>query len=96
MMDMYEYPDELHQLLGFRAGKPVAVVSATAGLAGGERAKSAMYLFLVPFKVRLVFQPEVNVGNASGTFDGEGHLTDQSKKDALDKLMAALKAEAAS
>ena len=78
------------------AGKPVAVVSATAGLAGGERAKSAMYLFLVPFKVRLVFQPEVNVGNASGTFDGEGHLTDQSKKDALDKLMAALKAEAAS
>ena len=76
------------------AGKPVAVVSATAGLAGGERAKSAMYLFLVPFKVRLVFQPEVNVGNASGTFDENGQLSDPSKWEALENLMAALKAEA--
>lgn len=75
------------------AGKPVAVVSATAGLAGGERAKSAMYLFLVPFKVRLAFQPEVNVGNASNTFNEDGQLADPAKWDALVKLMAALKAE---
>ena len=75
------------------AGKPVAVVSATAGLAGGERAKSAMYLFLVPFKVRLVFQPEVNIGNNANNFDADGHLSDQSKYETLEKLMAALKAE---
>ena len=75
------------------ADKPVAVVSATAGLAGGERAKSAMYLFLVPFKVRLVFQPEVNVGNASAQFDDQGHLTDEAKSKALGGLMAALKNE---
>ena len=75
------------------ADKPVAVVSATAGGAGGERAKSAMYLFLIPFKVRLVPQPEVNLGNASAAFDDEGNLVDSDKQQALDKLMAALKAE---
>ena len=75
------------------AGKPVAVVSATAGIAGGERAKSAMYLFLVPFKVKLVFQPEVNVGNASNQFNEDGSLVEGRPRDSLDALMAALKAE---
>jgi chromate reductase len=74
-------------------GKPVAVISAAAGAAGGERAKSAMYLFLVPFKVRLVLHPEVNVGNAECRFDAEGRLIDAQKRSALEKLMAALKAE---
>lgn len=73
-------------------GKPVAVVSATAGIAGGERSKSAMYLFLVPFKVRLVTSPEVNVGNASERFDENGHLN-PGKMETLQKLMTALKAE---
>ena len=75
------------------AGKPVAVLSATAGLSGGERAKSAAYLMLVPFKVRLVFQPEVNIGGAGGKFDDEGRLADETKASALAALMAALKAE---
>ncbi len=43
------------------AGKPVAVVAAAAGLAGGQRATFALYLMLVAFKVRLINQPEVNV-----------------------------------
>lgn len=73
------------------AGKPVAVVSATAGVAGGERAKSAMYLFLVPFKVNLVFQPEVNVGNNSAAFDDNGQLNPGRAKEALEALMGALK-----
>ncbi len=73
-------------------GKPVAVVSASAGIAGGERAKSAMYLFLVPFKVNLVFQPEVNLGNASAQFDENGQLIDTAKAEALAKLMSELKA----
>ncbi|MEM1383568.1 MAG: NAD(P)H-dependent oxidoreductase [Pseudomonadota bacterium] len=74
-------------------GKPVAVVSATAGLAGGERSKSAMYLMLVPFHVRLVFQPEVHIGTAHKAFTEEGQLADQAKADALTALMAALRAE---
>ena len=75
-------------------GKPVAVVSAAAGAAGGERAKSAMCLFLVPFKVRLVLHPEVNVGNAAEQFDADGRLTDDAKRKALEELMAALRAAA--
>ena len=74
-------------------GKPVAVLSATAGLAGGERAKSAAYLMLVPFKVRMVFQPEVNIGGAEEWFDAGGRLVDAAKSTALEALMAALKAE---
>ena len=76
------------------AGKPVAVVSAAAGAAGGERSKSAMYLFLVPFKVRLVLHPEVNVGNAGDQFDPQGRLTNAAKREALEKLMAALRTAA--
>ncbi len=72
-------------------GKPVAVVSASAGGAGGERAKSAMYLFLVPFQVDLVFHPEVNLGNASAAFNDDGRLIVEDKLAALEKLMAALK-----
>lgn len=72
-------------------GKPVAVVSASAGVAGGERAKSMMYLFLVPFQVRLVLHPEVNVGSAEKQFDADGRLTNEPKRRALEKLMSALK-----
>jgi len=74
-------------------GKPVAVVSASAGVAGGQRAKSAMYLFLIPFLCRTVTDPEVNVGNAPANFDGDGRLTSEQALGALERLMAALKAE---
>lgn len=73
-------------------GKPVAVVSAAAGAAGGERAKSIMYLFLVPFQVHLVLHPEVNVGHAREQFDADGRLINDAKRKALEKLMAALRA----
>lgn len=73
------------------AGKPVAVVSAAAGASGGERAKSAMYLFLVPFKVTLILHPEVNVGNAAEQFDPEGRLVNAARSKALEALMAALR-----
>ncbi len=76
-------------------GKLISVVSATAGGAGGERTKSAMYLMLVPFKVRAIYQPEVNVGGASDAFDDQGHLKPGRAKDALEGLMTALKAEIA-
>lgn len=78
------------------AGKPVAVVSAAAGAAGGERSKSAMYLFLVPFKVHLVLHPEVNVGNAREQFDANGRLANETRRAALEKLMAALRQAALS
>ena len=78
------------------AGKPVAVVSAAAGLAGGQRATAALYLMLIPsFKVRLVAEVEVAVGNAASRFDGEGRLTDERLLAALEGQMAALRAASA-
>ena len=74
------------------AGKPVAVVSAAAGLAGGQRATAALYLMLIPFKVRLVVEVEVAVGNAASRFDADGRLTDERLLAALERQMAGLRA----
>jgi len=74
-------------------GKHVAVVSATAGTTGGERTKSALYLMLIPFKVRMVLNPEVHVGDNVNAFDEDGRLKPGRPKDSLDALMAALKEE---
>ena len=74
------------------AGKPVAVVSAAAGLAGGQRATAALYLMLIPFKVRLVAEIEVAVGNAASRFDADGRLTNERLLAALERQMAALRA----
>lgn len=73
-------------------GKPVAVVSAAAGAAGGQRATAALWLMLIPFKVRLVAEVEVAVGNAHGQFDGDGGLTNEALCAVLEKQMSALRA----
>ncbi len=74
------------------AGKPVAVLSAAAGLAGGQRATAALYLMLIPFKVRLVAEVEVAIGNAADRFDNNGRLTDNGSAGALEAQMQALRA----
>jgi len=73
-------------------GKPVAIVSAAGGAAGGQRATAGLYLMLIPFKVRLIAEQEVAVGNASTRFDADGRLTDAALLSGLEKQMAALKA----
>jgi chromate reductase len=73
-------------------GKPVAVVSAAAGQAGGQRATAALYLMLIPFKVRLVAEVEVAVGNAGNQFDAQGRLTGEQPMMGLERQMAALRA----
>lgn len=73
-------------------GKPVAVVSAAAGGAGGNRAKASMYLFLIPFMVDMVTDPEVNVGGAMNVFDDDGNLTNEGAMKGLQALMGNLKA----
>ena len=72
-------------------GKPVAVLSATAGYAGGQRSMGAFYLMLIPFKVKLVNAVEVNVGNASTRFDDDGHLNEEMLAKNLEKQMTALR-----
>lgn len=71
-------------------GKPVAVMSATAGRAGGERAQYALRLMLLPFRPDVLPGPEVLVGQAAQQFDEDGRLVNERNAAALDELMAAL------
>ncbi|TCP40556.1 NADPH-dependent FMN reductase [Rhodovulum marinum] len=75
------------------ADKPVAILSAAAGAAGGPRTQFALRHCLVAFRPRLLQGPEVMVGNASQQFDAEGRLTNEVGQKLLEELMAALKAE---
>jgi len=76
------------------SGKPVALASATAGRAGGERTQSALRLMMQPFGPDLLQGPEVLVGEASDQFDDEGRLTNSKNLDALTDLMEALRERA--
>ncbi|MBK5934550.1 chromate reductase [Rhodovulum imhoffii] len=77
------------------AGKPVAILSATAGRSGGERTQYALRLCLTPFGARVLTGPEVLVGQAADQFDNSGRLTNEINTNALAALMAALRDEVA-
>ena len=74
------------------AEKPLAIMSATAGRAGGERTQFALRLMMVPFRTRIIQGPEVLVGNASEHFNEAGELMTESYQKFLDDLMGRLKA----
>jgi len=67
--------------------KPVALMSATAGRAGGERAQSMTRLCLTPFRPLLVPGPEVLVAATSQQWDENGVLINDINAKALDGLM---------
>jgi len=75
--------------------KPVAIMSATAGRAGGERTQFALRLCLVAFQPRLLLGPELMVARAKAEFDDRGRLVNERYQKTLSDLMAALKAEVA-
>ncbi|KIC37830.1 NADPH-dependent FMN reductase [Leisingera sp. ANG-M7] len=75
------------------ADKPVAVMSAAAGRAGGERAQMVLRGFLVPFQPRLITGPEVHLAGSSKEFDESGRLTSEHYEATLTKLMQKLRAE---
>ncbi len=76
-------------------GKPVALISAAAGRAGGARAQYALRLAMTTFRPRLLMGPEVMVAGAPDQFTNgklaEGEVYERSLK----VLMKLLKAEAA-
>ncbi len=72
--------------------KPVALISATAGRSGGERAQSALRLMMVPFDAHVLNGPEVLVGGAHNEFNDDGHLTGEAYIKFLTQLMERLKA----
>jgi chromate reductase len=76
------------------ADKPVAIVSATAGRAGGERTQFALRLMMVAFQPNLLQGPEVLLPSPKDHFDENGRLVTESYRGFLDTLMGKLRAAA--
>ncbi len=74
-------------------GKPVAIMSAAAGVTGGVRAQYSLRHCMTPFNPRILQAPEVMVGNAAEAFDDHGKLTDTRTLGLLGEQMDALKNE---
>jgi len=75
------------------AGKPVAIMSAASGRAGGERSQFSLRHCMTPFNPRILQGPEIMIAGVETAFDEDGRLTNDFSVKSLDKLMAALKAE---
>lgn len=71
--------------------KPVAIMSAAAGRAGGERTQFALRLCLMPFRPRLLQGPEVLVAASGSQFDDQGQLTNERYAQTLTDLMVELR-----
>jgi chromate reductase len=76
------------------AGKPVAIMSATAGRAGGERAQWSLRLALTPFRPEIVPGPEMLLAGAGDAFDDQGRLVADRYEQTLRTLMDALRLKA--
>ena len=74
--------------------KPVAIISAADGRAGGDRAQFSLRLCLTPFRPRLISGPEVMVAHSRQAFDADGRLQDAQTFASLQELMGELRAEA--
>ncbi len=74
-------------------GKPLAVMSAAAGRAGGERAQLVLRGFMVPFQPRILQGPEVHLAGSGDAFDDEGRLKSDIYIKTLAQLMENLRAE---
>lgn len=73
-------------------GKPVAVMSAAAGRAGGERAQMVLRGFMVPFRPVILQGPEIHLADSGNAFDDEGHLKGELYVRELTALMQSLRA----
>ncbi|CAN0552480.1 unnamed protein product, partial [Laminaria digitata] len=74
--------------------KPVALLSAAAGRAGGERAQNMARLCLTPFRPRLLTGPEMMLAQSRTQFDDDGRLEDARGRALLLSLMEELRTEA--
>lgn len=71
--------------------KPVAVMSAAAGRAGGERAQMVLRGFMVPFRPRILQGPEIHLADSSNQFDASGRLKSEIYERELGQLMQKLR-----
>ena len=71
--------------------KPLAVMSAAAGRAGGERAQMILRGFMVPFRPMILQGPEIHLAASQKQFDENGRLTGEIYIKELSALMQSLK-----
>lgn len=74
------------------ADKPVAVMSAAAGRAGGERAQMVLRGFLVAFRPHVLQGPEIHLAASYEAFDEQGRLKGEMYVKELTALMEGLRA----
>ena len=72
--------------------KPVAIMSAAAGRAGGERAQFSLRLAMVAFRPNLLQGPELMLADSNNQFDADGHLINDRAHKTLTALMTDLRA----
>jgi len=72
--------------------KPVAIMSATAGRAGGERSQFSLRLAMMAFRPDILQGPEVLLAESGNAFDENGKLTGDIYIKMLTELMQDLKA----
>ena len=72
--------------------KPVALMSAAAGRAGGARGNYALRLAMTPFRPRLL-SGEVLLAASHSAFDDTGKLVSEQYDEAVRTLMASLKSD---
>ena len=75
------------------ADKPVAVMSAAAGRAGGERAQMILRGYILPFHPRMLSGPEVHLAACYEAFDDSGKLISDQYTKTLTGLMKKLHTE---
>jgi chromate reductase, NAD(P)H dehydrogenase (quinone) len=73
------------------AGKPVAIISAAAGMAGGARSQLHLRQSCVFLDMHPLNKPEVLIFQAQNKFDAAGKLTDDVARGLIRDLMAALR-----
>lgn len=71
--------------------KPVAILSAAAGRAGGERTQMTLRHALSPLRAQVLPGPEVMIAAPEREFDANGRLTGEKPVQLLTELMGDLK-----
>ena len=72
------------------AGKPLAIISAAAGMAGGARSQLHLRQSCVFLDMHPLNKPEVLIFQAQNKFDANGELTDDVARRLIGDLLAAL------
>lgn len=75
--------------------KPVAIMSAASGRAGGARAQYSLRHAMTPFGPRILQGPDLMLADARNAFDADGRLVNERTTESLSALMTRFAGEIA-